>query len=167
MRGQDPRSPPLFPCINHWLAICTVMHVSNYTTKLFIACCSSATENLRLNYQEVEYNSDQETFQFGFVYDGECDILSVRVVTIDDESFEHMHTKTFTRSVYEDKVFVPGEFITAQTYFRIVATNNGAVCTDYDSNHTFYKIIKGGIVPLSIDILYNIPCSFKFKLMQV
>ena len=100
-------------------------------------------EDLRLDYQDVEYNNEQETFRFGVVYRGKCDVLSVQLVQITDNSSDHV--RRFTRSIYDESIVILGQYVGAQTYFRIVAMDyDDTVCTDYDSRHTFYKIVEQG-----------------------
>lgn len=89
-------------------------------------------------------NSKHEAFfRFGVVYSGECDVLSVQLFEITDKYSNH--SRKFTRTVYDESIVLLGQYIGAQTYFRIVAMDyNDTACTDYKSRHTFYKILEQG-----------------------
>lgn len=100
-------------------------------------------EEVKLNYQNITYNVMKDTTNVGVNYNGHCDQLSIQFFSA-EELRQGLQSSQQQRYISKTDPIVTlssselklggGE----QTYIRIIAMENGTICSDVHSQQTFY-----------------------------
>ena len=127
-----------------WVDCAYIPAVGVFFCIIMMAASVSASESLSIHYQPVAH-MDNNIIQIGVAYTGPCNKLQVQAFMEQDvlnNTFNHMvgeFSSSVSRNTSFSIVTVPdGVFANNDTVIRIVAMNGSEICSDMESQQSFY-----------------------------